>query len=383
MSDSIYLDYNATTPVDPRVIEAMLPFFSSAFGNAASGHSVGRAARAAVDAAREKVATGVGGRPSHVVFTSGATESNNLAIKGTILGSSKRRRIITFATEHKATLDASAAAQRFGATVTVLPVHANGVPDVDALAESIDDHTAIVSVMAANNETGVLAPLADILALAHRRGALAHCDATQAVGKIPFDLRALPFDLVSFSAHKLYGPQGVGALIIDPEVTGHLEPLIHGGGHERGLRSGTLNTAGCVGFGEAVALALDGLPEEMARLELLRTDLELLLDRATPGTIVNGIRAPRLPGTTNIRFPGIDGDALMLAMPELAVSSGSACTSASLAPSHVLIAMGLSHEEADQCIRFSLGRFTTEAEIKRAAELTRSAIDRLLEVGVR
>lgn len=376
MRTLIYLDYSATTPVDPEVVEEMLPYFTEAFGNAASGHAVGRAARMAVEAAREELADSVGARPSEVVFLSGATESDNLAIKGLAMAApTARRRIVTFATEHKAVLDACASLVELGFDVDVLGVSHDGLPDRDALADSLGADTLLVSIMAVNNETGVINPVREVADAAHSVGALVHCDATQALGKIDFDVRASGADLVSLSSHKVYGPQGVGALVIDREVATRLRPLIHGGGHERGLRSGTLNLPGIVGFGAAARIARRRLEEDGRNLTRLRDRLERRL-LEVPGTSINGRGAPRVPGTTNIRFEGADGDATMLAMPWVAVSTGSACSSATLAPSHVLRAMGLGHEAADECLRFSLGRFTTVAEVDEVAAATIEAVER-------
>jgi cysteine desulfurase len=379
---TVYLDFNATTPVDQRVLEAMLPYFTARFGNAASAHAVGVAARRAVEEAREKVAAAIGAYAGQVVFTSGATESVNLAIKGTALAAHpKRSRIVTVATEHKAVLDASRALARFGIGVQVVGVDRDGLPDLDELADTIDDQTAVVSVMAANNETGVIAPISVIAELAHRRGALMHCDATQAVGKIGFDVQDAEVDLASFSAHKIYGPQGMGALYVRSGDSNSLVPLIDGGGHERGLRSGTLNTPGCVGFGEAARLASGEWEIEAERLRTLRDRLEATLTTTLEGVSVNGSKTPRLPGTTNVRIAGTDSDAMMLAMPDVAVSSGSACTAASPSPSHVLRAMGLSYEEAQECLRLSLGRGTTIEDIDYAISAIKGAANRVRELA--
>ncbi len=379
---TIYLDFNATTPVDQRVLEAMLPYFMARFGNASSAHPVGVAARRAVEAAREKVAAAIGAHASQVVFTSGATESVNLAIKGIALAAHpKRSRIVTVATEHKAVLDASRALARFGIAVRVVGVDRDGLPDLDELADAIDDETSVVSVMAANNETGVIAPISAIADLAHSRGALMHCDATQAIGKIEFDVQDAELDLASFSAHKIYGPQGVGALYLRSGDSNSLIPQIDGGGHERGLRSGTLNTPGCVGFGEAAHLASVEREIEGEHLRTLRDRLEATLTTTMEGVSVNGSKTLRLPGTLNVRIAGADSDAIMLAMPDVAVSSGSACTAASPSPSHVLRAMGLSYEEAQECLRLSLGRGTTIEEIDYAISAIKGAANRVRELA--
>jgi cysteine desulfurase len=379
LTEVIYLDYNSTTPVDPRVVEVMLPFFTTRFGNAASSHLVGRAARTAVEDARAEVASAIGAPPSFVTFTSGATESINLALKGLAQGAGRRRRVVTVGTEHKAVLDTVRALHTL-IEVSVVGVDHRGVVDIDELADTIGDDTLVVSVMAANNETGVLNPIRDVANLAHEKGALMHCDATQAFGKVPFDFLRLDLDLVSISAHKIYGPQGVGGLIATPEASGLMTPLFHGGGHERGLRSGTLNVPGCVGFGAAARVAAAQLADDAERIGNLRDRLELSLC-AIPGVTVNGQGANRLPGTANLRFPRVTADAMMLAMPEVAVSSGSACTASSLSPSHVLMAMGLSYEEADECLRFSLGRPTTEEEIEGAIKATTAAVQASHEIG--
>jgi cysteine desulfurase len=374
---SIYHDYNATTPVDPEVVDVMLPYFTRAFGNAASGHAIGRAARTAVERAREEVAWSVGARPSEVVFMSGATESDNLAVKGLAQGATKvRRRIVTFATEHKAVLDTCESLRAVGFDVDVLGVAPDGQADRDALADTLGADTLLVSIMAVNNETGVISPVREIADRAHAVGALVHCDATQALGKVEFDVSESGADLVSVSSHKVYGPQGVGALVVNRDAATRLRPLIDGGGHERGLRSGTLNLPGIVGFGAAARIARRRLDDDAPKLTTLRDYLERrLLD--LPGTSVNGGSAPRVPGTTNIRFDGADGDAIMLAMPWVAVSTGSACSSATIAPSHVLRAMGLDHTAADECLRFSLGRFTTQAEVDDAVAATIEAVSRV------
>lgn len=373
---AIYLDYNATTPVDPRVADRLLPFMTARFGNPSSSHAFGLDAHQAVENARVEIAASLDVNPSSVFFTGGATESNNLAIQGLARWDDGRNEIVTFSTEHPAVLETFAALSRAGLTVRIVPVDSDGQPDLDALRQTVGDRTALVSVMAANNETGVIGPVADVASIAHQVGALVHCDATQALGKIPFSPEALDLDAASFSSHKLYGPKGTGALYLRNSVKAHLTPVIYGGGQERGLRSGTINTAGCVGFGFACALAIEEMPVESPRVASLRSRLEAGLEAAWPGAIPVGRLSPRLPNTANVRFPGIDADAFLLANPRIAASTGSACSSASPAPSHVLRSMGLSYEQAQECIRFSLGRFTTEQEVDDTILIVQSAISR-------
>jgi cysteine desulfurase len=379
----VYLDYNATTPVDPRVLEVMLPHFSDRFGNAASTHSVGRAANAAVDRARDQVAWMLGASAGEVYFTSGATESINLAIKGSVLGrDGARSRVVTVATEHKAVLDGCRASGELGADVIVIGVGRDGLIDLAELRAAIDDSTLLVSVMAANNETGVIQPIAAISELAHKQGALFHCDATQAVGKVPLSMHDVGIDLVSMSAHKIYGPQGVGVLAATPSAASRLRPLVHGGGHERGLRSGTLNVPGIAGLGAAAEIAATELVAESRRLEDLRAGLERAVLGTIPGATINGADAPRLPSTTNVRFSGAEADVVMLLMPGVSVSSGSACTAASPAPSHVMLAMGLDYAAAQECIRFSLGRPTTPEEIAAVVSLLGPAVQQARAEGL-
>jgi cysteine desulfurase len=377
----IYLDYNATTPVDPRVFEAMAPCFTQMFGNAAStSHAFGRAAAQAVIAARNQMAAllnveqdaRLGAR--EIIFTSGATESNNLAIKGVAeCYRDKGRHIITQATEHKAVLDPCSKLQSLGFDVTVLPVDSGGLVSLTDLRSAIRPDTILVSIMAANNETGAVQPFREIGAICKERSVIFHTDATQAVGKIPLDVQADGIDLLSLSAHKLYGPKGIGALYIrkkNPRV--RLTAMLDGGGHERGFRSGTLNVPGIVGLGLACQIAGDEMVNERMRLSALRDRLESALAQRIDPIVINGPRTSRLPHVANISFPGVDGMALLNALDDIAVSSGSACTSASMQASHVLRAMGLSEEMAHCSLRFSLGRFTTVKEIDYAIEkLTR------------
>jgi cysteine desulfurase len=374
---AIYLDYNATTPVDPRVADHLVPYLTARFGNPSSTHAFGIEAHRAVEEGREQIAATLGVSPGCILFTSGATESDNLAIQGLARSDPRRDEVITFATEHPAVLETCAALGRAGSTVRILPVTDDGQPDLEALARAISSRTALVSVMAANNETGVIGPIAKVADLAHAAGAYVHCDATQALGKIPFMPSALDLDVASFSSHKLYGPKGVGALYVRRSVKAQLQPLVYGGGQEQGLRSGTINTAGCVGFGLACALAASEMPAESVRVSGLRSRLETGLLAAFPDAKVMGESSPRLPNTANVRFPGLDADAFLLATPSIAASTGSACASASPIPSHVLRAMGLSYDQAQECIRFSLGRFTTEEEVVETIKVIRGAMDRL------
>lgn len=376
-STAIYLDYNATTPVDPRVLEAMLPYFSQLYGNPANGlHRQGRLAAEAVDKAREQVAQLLSARPQELFFTAGATESNNLAIEGVArrAANSPRRRLVTTAVEHKAVMAPCQRLAREGWEVVVLPVDGDGVVDLNAAEASITENTLLVSIQAANNEIGTIQPVAAIATIAHERGALLHCDAAQAVGKIPVDVNALGVDLLSASAHKLYGPKGIGMLYVrgGMRVT-PLEPVTLGGGQEAGLRSGTSNVPGIAGFGAACAVAQDDLLGEGGRIRDLRDALERDLGRRIPELVINGSGAERLPNTSSIIFPGIDADALLLNLPGVMLGTGSACTSGAIEPSHVLQAMGLSRDAAYATVRVSLGRFTTEDEIQTAGALMAGA----------
>ncbi len=377
MPAPIYLDYNATTPVDPAVLEAMLPTFTEHFGNPSSdGHAFGWAADELVTHARERLAGLLGATPETLVFTGGATEAVGLAIGGAVEAyRGKRSHLVTVATEHKAVLKACEAAEARGAVVTVLGVGPDGRLDLDALRDAVTDETLMVAVMWANNETGVIQPVQAIAEIAHARGALAMTDATQAVGKIPVDVEAVGVDLLACSAHKCYGPKGVGALYRrrrGPRV--RLAPIVVGGGHEGGLRSGTLNVPGIVGFGKAAEIGGAHLDAEATRLAALRDRLEAAL-LARPGVRVNGSTAHRLPNTANLLFAGVKTRDLLPAMRGLAVSTGSACQTAAAAPSHVLTAMGLSDAEAFASVRFSAGRFTTEEQIDRAVEEVATALD--------
>ncbi|MEW6321043.1 MAG: aminotransferase class V-fold PLP-dependent enzyme [Acidobacteriota bacterium] len=369
MARPVYLDHHATTPVDPRVVDAMLPFFTERFGNAAARqYRLGWEAGEAVEQARKQVAALIGASAKDVIFTSGATESNNLALKGAAAAAAAgRRSIVTVVTEHKAVLDPCRRLEAQGWTVTRLPVEPDGLLDLDRLRAAVDERTALVSVMAANNEIGVLQPLAEVSAIAHAQGALVHTDGVQAAGRVPFDVEAAGVDLASLTAHKLYGPKGVGALYVrrTPRRVA-IEPLVDGGGHERGMRSGTLNVPGIVGFGAAAAVARDEMPSEAARLAALRDRLLAALEAGLEGLIVNGAMAPRLPGNLNVSVAGVDGEALLVSLvDDLAVSSGAACTAAE--PSHVLKALGRPTDLALASLRFGLGRWTTEADVDFAA----------------
>jgi cysteine desulfurase len=375
----VYLDHNATTPLDPRVLEEMLPFLTSKFGNAASRtHLFGWEAEEAVKIARERIANLVGAEPGEIVFTSGATESDNLALKGVAeIYASRGDHLITVATEHKAVLDTCEYLEKTGRTVTYLPVDADGRITPEQVAAAMTDRTILVSVMLANNETGVLQPIREIAEVVHAKGAILMSDATQAVGKMPVKVNEWGIDLMAFSAHKMHGPKGVGALYVrrrGPRVA--LAPQMHGGGHEKGFRSGTLNVPGIVGFGMAALLASEEAEEEAVFLRRLRDRLEKAL-LALPDVRVNGSLAHRMEHVTNLSFGGVEAEALMMAMRDLAVSTGSACTSASLQPSHVLQAMGLSQDDAYASIRFSLGRFTTGEEIDYAIQTAIQAIQQL------
>lgn len=381
MQFPLYFDNNATTQCDPRVIEAMLPCFGVCYGNAASrGHALGWQAEEMVEQARAQVAALIGAEAREIVWTSGATEADNLALKGVAEAyAQKGSHIITVATEHKAILDTARFLETQGRRVTVLSVDAQGLIDMGQLADAIGPDTILVSVMWANNETGVLQPVAEIGALCRERGVLFHSDATQAVGKIPTDAQSAHIDLLSMTAHKMYGPKGAGALYVrrrNPRVS--LTAQMHGGGHERGMRSGTLNVPGIVGFGAAAQAAREDIASDAVRTGALRDRLERGLLAAVGGAArVNGGGAERLPNTTNISFDGLASDALMANMPEVACSSGSACSSASISPSHVLRAMGLSDAAAHGSLRFGVSRWTTEEEVEFVIERVAQAAQKL------
>jgi cysteine desulfurase len=366
----IYLDNNATTRIDSRVLEVMIPYLTDEFGNAASrSHRLGWRAAGAVDEARAAIARALGASgPKDIVFTSGATESVNLAIKGIRPGPGQDH-IVTSQIEHKAVLDSCKALEREGRRVTYLPVDANGLVDLNRLADAITGGTYLVSIMTANNETGTIQDVAAIGALCRAKGVLFHTDATQAVGKIPFDVAALNVDLASFAAHKLYGPKGVGALYVDrAAVGGHLVAEMDGGGHESGYRSGTLNVPGIAGFAKAMEICVADMASDSARLIAHRNALHEALTSRIEDIHLNGHPLRCLPGVRNFSFAGIDADSLLLELSDIALSSGSACTSAQTAPSHVLKALGLDDEMAQASVRFSIGRFNTAEEIAYAAE---------------
>ncbi len=374
----IYLDYAATTPVDPRVVQQMVPYLYEQFGNPASrSHGYGWAAEEAVEIAREQVAALIGADPREIVWTSGATESNNLAIKGAAqFHAARGRHFITLKTEHKAVLDTMRELERDGFEVSVLDVQEDGLLDPDVLKAALRPDTILVSVMAVNNEIGVIQDLAAIGALCRSRGILFHSDAAQASGKLPIDLDRLPVDLLSLSAHKTYGPKGIGALYVRRKPRVRIEAQIHGGGHERGMRSGTLPVHQIVGMGAAYQLAREVMGSENERIRSLRDRLLAGL-QAIPEARVNGSLDARVPHNLNISFPYVEGESLLMGMKGIAVSSGSACTSASLEPSYVLRALGLSDEVAHSSIRFSVGRYTTVADIDRAIALVSATVERL------
>jgi len=384
MKTPIYMDYQATTPTDPRVVEAMLPFFTEKFGNAASrNHSFGWEAEEAAEKAREILASAIGAVKKEIVFTSGATESNNIALKGIAeMYAAKGDHIITVKTEHPAILDTAARLERQGKKVTYLPVQKDGLIDLDELEKAITEQTILISIMAVNNEIGVIQPMAEIGKIAREHGVLFHTDATQALGKIPLDVNAMNIDLMSFSGHKIYGPKGIGGLYLrrkNPRV--RCAPLLDGGGHERGMRSGTLNVPGIVGFGKAVSLAVDEMESESCRLTGLRDKLKNTIMSQLDEVYLNGHAEKRLPGNLNISFAYVEGESLLMEMNDVALSSGSACTSATLDASHVLSALGVDDELAHSSIRFGLGRFTTEEEVDYVGNKIVRAVSRLREMS--
>ena len=377
----IYLDNQASTPVDPRVLEAMLPYFTIDYGNPHSeSHVYGHRAMAAVDTARGEIAALINADPREIVFTSGATEANNFALKGAAhfarehpTAGPSRDHIVTLQTEHKCVLESCGALEREGFQVTYLPVSENGLVDLAAFEAALTERTLIASVMVAHNEIGVIQPLAEIGALCRARGVLLHTDAAQALGKIPLDVEAMKIDLMSMSGHKIYGPKGVGALYIRRRPRVRLVPLIDGGGQERGVRSGTLPTPLCVGFGKACAIAGKEMVAEAGRLQDLRERLRAGLQQRVPGLQVNGDLAHRLPGSLNVSVPGTTAPDLIEACQSIAISTGSACTSASVEPSYVLRALGFSDERANASVRLGLGRFTTAADVDYAADAIAAA----------
>lgn len=381
----IYLDNHATTPMDPRVFEAMKPYFLEDFGNAASrNHAFGWVAEKAVDTAREQIAKLIGASPKEIVFTSGATESDNIAIKGVIeMYAEKGNHIITSKTEHKAVLDTCKYLERLGkAEVTYLDPDTDGRVTVESIQEAITDKTVLIAVMAANNEIGTVAPLKEIGALAKEKGIFFFTDAAQAIGRIPIDVNELGIDILAISGHKIYGPKGIGALYVRrrrPRV--RLTPVLHGGGHERGMRSGTLPVPLCVGLGKACEIAGEEMDEENKRIIALREKLHQGIIEKLDYVSLNGHPEHRLPNNLNVSFAYVEGEGLMMAMKDLAVSSGSACTSASLEPSYVLKALGVGDELAHSSIRFGLGRFTTEEEVDFAIKQTVEAVSKLREMS--
>jgi cysteine desulfurase len=372
----IYLDYNATTPVDDQVISKMLPYFATQFANAASSHEMGHQANDAVEEARSMVAELVATKRGEVYFTSGATEANNLALRGILPQLlPTRQRVLVGTTEHRAVLDTAHRLRASGAAVEEVPVSSDGLIDEDSYVAMLDDRVGLVSIMWANNETGVIAPIARLAELAHRVGAIFHCDATQAAGKVPLDLRSAGVDLASLSAHKLYGPKGVGALYVHRGL--HIEAQMSGGGHERGMRSGTLNVPGIVGFGEAARIAMESIDGDQERLRSLSSRLVAELRLRIGDVRVIGEGAPRLPNTVNLRMVGADSEAVMANAANVAISSGSACTALVPEVSHVLLAMGLRPDQAEECLRFSLGRYTTAQEVDSAALQVADAVRRV------
>ena len=380
----IYMDNHATTPMDPRVLEEMLPYFIEKFGNAASrNHSFGWVGEEATELGRERVAKLVGATTKEIIFTSGATESDNLAIKGAAeMYREKGNHIITAVTEHKAVLDTCKRLEKYGYRVTYLPVQKDGLVDLDDLKRAIDDKTILVTIMAANNEIGVVQPIAEIGKLCHERGVIFHTDATQAVGKIPVDVVKQNIDLMSISAHKMYGPKGVGALYVrrkNPRV--QISAIIDGGGHERGMRSGTLNVPGIVGLGKACAIASEEMAQESCKLAGMRNRLRDKIMGRLDEVYINGSWEHRLPHNLNISFAYVEGESLLMGINDIAVSSGSACTSATLEPSYVLKALGTGDDLAHSSIRFGIGRFNTEAEVDYVADRVVETVSRLRELS--
>ena len=380
----IYMDYHATTPMDPRVFEAMKPYFLQTFGNAASrNHSFGWEAEEAVEKSRKQIASLIGATPKEIVFTSGATESNNLALKGVAeMYAEKGNHIITAATEHKAILDTCKRLEKNGIRVTYLPVQTNGLVDLEQLQAAITDKTILISIMYANNEIGVLQPIAELGKIAKSKGVLLHTDATQAVGKVPVNVIKDNVDLLSLSGHKMYGPKGVGALYVrrkGPRV--QITAQMDGGGHERGMRSGTLNVPGIVGLGEACALCQAEMTEESKRMAFLRDKLRDKLQSELDETYINGTFEHRLPNNLNISFAYVEGESLLMGINDIAVSSGSACTSATLEPSYVLKALGAGDDLAHSSIRFGLGRFNTEEEVDYVAAKVIDVVKKLRELS--
>lgn len=379
----IYLDNQATTPVDPRVLDAMMPYFKEKFGNPHSrSHSYGWDVEDDVEAARADVAEIIGADPKEIIYTSGATESNNLAIKGVArFYGDRKRRIVTVLTEHKCVLDSCRHLQQEGFEVTYLPVQPNGLIDLDELRAAVDDKTALVSVMGVNNEIGVIQPLAEIGAICRERKVFFHTDCAQAVGKIPLDVNAMNIDLMSISGHKIYGPMGIGALYVRRRPRVRLQALINGGGQERGMRSGTLPAPLCIGLGVACRIAHEEMAMETERVRMLAQRLNKGIADKLDDVILNGDAERRVAGNLNLSFSYVEGESLMMAIKDLAVSSGSACTSASLEPSYVLRALGVDEELAHTSIRFGIGRFNTEAEIDYAIDTICENVGKLRDMS--
>lgn len=383
MRTPIYLDYQSTTPVDPRVMQEMIPYFTEKFGNPHSrSHSYGWESEAAVELARVRVAQLINADPKEIIFTSGATESNNMAIKGLarFYGENKKH-IITAATEHKCILDACRHLEEEGFKVTYLPVKSNGLIELAELNKAITSETCLVSIMGVNNEIGVIQPLAEIGKICRERGVFFHSDCAQSFGKIPLDVRAMNIDLMSISAHKIYGPKGVGALYVSRKPRVRLEPLINGGGQERGFRSGTLPTPLIVGFGKAAEIAQNDMGNDYRHIKYLSDKFYNAIVTKIPDVFLNGDRINRYPGNLNLSFAYVEGESLIIAIKELAVSSGSACTSSSLEPSYVLRSIGVEEDLAHTSIRFGFGRFTTEEEIDYAIDVLLKNIERLRQMS--
>lgn len=383
MKTPIYLDYQSTTPVDPRVVQEMIPYFTEKFGNPHSrSHSYGWESEAAVELARERIAKLINADPKEIVFTSGATESNNMAIKGVarFYGESKKH-IITATTEHKCVLDACRHLEEEGFKVTYLPVMSNGLVDLEQLKQAITPETCLVSIMGVNNEIGVIQPLAEIGKICRERGVFFHTDCAQSFGKIALDVKAMNIDLMSISAHKIYGPKGVGAIYVSRKPRVRLEPLINGGGQERGFRSGTLPTPLIVGFGKAAEIAQNEMDKDYKHIKHLSDKFYNAIVSKIPDVFLNGDKVHRYPGNLNLSFAYVEGESLIIAIKELAVSSGSACTSSSLEPSYVLRSIGVEEDLAHTSIRFGFGRFTTEEEIDYAIQVLLNNIERLRQMS--
>lgn len=380
----IYLDYNSTTPCDKAVIEEMLPFFAHEYANPGSPHAAGRIALAAVERAREQVAYAIGTNSRCLFFTGGATESNNFSLLGITKNETARRKIVVSAIEHKSVLEPCFQLLRRGYTIETIPVDKLGVVDIERAKEMIDDHTLIVSVQAANNETGVLQPIRDIERMAHYHGALYHCDAAQMLGKLPLQIEELNVDIASFSAHKVYGPKGLGALFLPEGRARELfSPILFGGGQEGGIRPGTANVPGIVGFGHACWLLRGSMDSEIEHISRLRNMCEKEITRCIPGSFINGETTPRLPGTISLTIPGVPADMLIANLETVCIGDGSACNSGAPEPSHVLLAMKLSRSESECTVRISIGRYTSELEIINAyREIITVATDLRVKLGL-